>query len=304
MSKKPVVYGHCLAGCKWPVAHADDVAGLATMKLLAANDDGSYDLELKKRYRIFYDDYTKVEIVGKYIDGTVNKEGVLNWPSAWEEVIGELKACRYIDFEWVNLVTNTVDIVFFYTMFCDRLTYLNSTGFTIFEYDTNDGANENTVFLHVNGATKVYEFIDTTGDFGLLAEKVYIKYADDNVGTNLTPTYSGQKYIGVYTGQDDSLVPSDYTWLFVGGSSIWNLDVEGLAFDDLCNSEHWEKLNECNQLISNGQYLNKDSFTSDEIIFKRLDFSGTSLSVVVMRFSYYNGAVTPDIEVQNYNFAS
>lgn len=60
------------------------------------------------------------------------------------------------------------------------------------------------------------------GDKG---DTVYIRYAIDSSGTDMSETYNGQAYLGTYIGSSASDNPSDYTWMNLGGGNREKYDL-------------------------------------------------------------------------------
>lgn len=52
MSNKPRIFANCPAGCKWETVHKDDFLNSASIVEMMPNDDGSFDLEVGKTYKL------------------------------------------------------------------------------------------------------------------------------------------------------------------------------------------------------------------------------------------------------------
>lgn len=52
-STLPKIYANCPAGCKWETVHRQELEGIASQIKVHPNEDGSYYLQVGKKYRIF-----------------------------------------------------------------------------------------------------------------------------------------------------------------------------------------------------------------------------------------------------------
>ena len=85
---------------------------------------------------------------------------------------------------------------------------------------------------YVIDATKVYE-VDEEAGVILKTNTVFIKYADDAQGTNMTDTYTNQEYMGTYVGKEASTSASDYTWVkIVGGKALMFNSLEDIGYTE------------------------------------------------------------------------
>lgn len=55
---------------------------------------------------------------------------------------------------------------------------------------------------------------------GEKGDSIWVRWADDENGTNIVSTRTNQNYIGIYVGKDPSTNPADYTWVYVAPPEI------------------------------------------------------------------------------------
>lgn len=82
-------------------------------------------------------------------------------------------------------------------------------------------------------------------------EHIWIKYADDQYGTNITSSYSNQAYMGVYIGINDSSDPSLYQWI----------QIQNKTYLDDINS----KLKNIEAIMNNESFIYEDDNNEDYI---------------------------------------
>lgn len=229
---KPKIYGRCKVGCEWETVHKEDFLNSIPYATLY-EDEGltkGYDLEPNKKYKIFNRDGRmtwSIEI--KYSYGvTVGNE---NYTYSIDIELPPIDQDRqYFTFELANvqiyrdpeLGKDKVYIAYY-------INDVKSTHIETAEY-------VNHYFSEIENPLKVYYFGkvlvcndvgNLTADLTVQAERVFIKYADDNIGTNMTVIYNNQPYMGIYTGVEDSLEAANYTWMYVGGGSTDTGDTGG-----------------------------------------------------------------------------
>lgn len=143
---------------------------------------------------------------------------------------------------------------------------VNGNTYTAYYYDPNQEIDTNNVEAYLLDFDYVVEY---NADVTLTAETVFIKYADDASGTNMSAEYSGQAYLGVYKGKKESENASDYTWMAISGSGLKIIDIEEL---NTIPSEYQdaEKLKNC--LLRDEAFIYHLSFFDDsDFYFENID---------------------------------
>lgn len=227
MSDKPRIWANCNSGCKWETIHKDDFLAVAPLIKQPIKDDRCY-LETGKQYKIFADKteagfscsiklaYTNNETEATYDFSIPNDD-------------------KYADSVVFRLLETSISgsiITIVYEIAGIRYTEeLSGTSIVDLYVD-----NANNVFLFNTDATYKVE-----GEDG---KSVFVRYATSLSGENMSATYTGQSYMGVYTGKVASGNPSDYTWVFLG-----TLEAEGIEAVIYAESERQKSKN-----LSNGKF--------------------------------------------------
>lgn len=209
------VYGFCKAGCKYPVVKEEDFIKTAnSIPLESVN--GTYHLELLKRYRIYQDvNETQWEFsITVYVTEELMEEGEV-FTETYSQVITLPEFVPYsdkVDFRLISV--NWVDngepgCYIYYDWNGERKSY--------YFYDQLWRTSYKSIYATVTGNPNKVLLLNEDGTVTLKADKLFVAYADDLSGTNMSFVSLGKEYMGTYSGQERSEDPSDYSWIKVKG---------------------------------------------------------------------------------------
>lgn len=226
---KPKIYSFCQAGCKWETVHRDEIAKLAPFVLETTTNE-PYSLEMGKLYRI--ENTNKFNDWNFYIEVIVYGNDTTIDPPVMSPVVHRVelptfsKNDPYVDFKLIEFILSNENRVVVAKYKLNNDIYQVNVA----EEDVNHFIPEDCV--HVcsveEQSFKVYQ-TNEGAEWVLAPHKLFVKYADDLNGTNMTSEYNYQSYVGMYTGEKESLDPTDYTWTrFVGEHAVeeWTFELD------------------------------------------------------------------------------
>lgn len=270
MSNKPNIYGFCQAGCKWETVHKEDFEKSVTYVEIPINDNIAV-LTKGKKYKIF-DNPTAttrtLKVIYHYIKSfngdypTVQSyEFTLPYIDNYDKYLYfKLLAAHFGKTYTTDIYDTQIELT--YEINGERHSEIIKATLNedAFEPVTTQ-ANE----LEVTGAYKVCVY-NEDANVTLESNTLFIMYADDENGTNMTDTYNNQEYLGTYVGTKASTNPSDYTWMKVGysggsggtenHSKLSNLDYESsghTGFASKTELEDYAKKTELPDSISDSE---------------------------------------------------
>ena len=210
MSNKPKIYSFCKAGCQWETVHKDDFLKAATYIQMLIENNRCY-LELGEQYKIVSQ---AKSCTLHYVYTTGGSEAIYNFTIPFNDEYADSFIFRLLE-ERINTEATTLTLV--YEIAGVRYTEeISGTSLAIVENDC----------LYVYNADAVYLY-NSEANYTVTPYTVFIRYATSISGENMSATYTGQNYLGMYVGLTASTNPADYTWQVLGEI---NADVEALQY--------------------------------------------------------------------------
>ena len=239
-NKKPRIYSYCLAGCRWETMHKSEFIEVAPLIRQHFENDRCY-LELGKQYKIFAtnDNGFSCTISLVYKNNETYETHTFAIPN--DDKYADSVVFRLLE---TTINENTITIIY------------EIAGIRYIDEITGTSINSEN-YLYVDNAKDVFIFnpdalYKVEGTDG---KSVFIRYATSLSGDDMSETYTGQSYMGVYTGKTASDNPSDYTWSVLG-----TIDAEGIEAVVYAESERQKTLNLFNSnTITSGYSLNSSN---------------------------------------------
>ena len=203
---KPKIYAVCKAGCQWETVHKDDFNKIIPYReiiapVLAFDADDVKGKKIKI-YRGTETGYStnwnfKVEFTVRRNNGTT---GTYTAKLPTYDGYRDVLVFEHLGFKCVGS-DNTSTIVYEIDGKRETNNYgPNTYGETIQQ-------------IIITGASKI-ELQNADETVGIIeTPNLFIMYADDEYGSNMTSTYDNQPCIGTYIGVEISTNPADYTWM-------------------------------------------------------------------------------------------
>ena len=213
MSNKPQIFAKCKSGCNWETIHRSEFEQIVPFQLTSPSSDGMYYLQAEKEYRV----YLNHEVTNRAYTTTMNLRVIKSASGVLQEIeIPYDRFKEYVVVKLVGYVNNAIDGD--YTKTAATIYYEIDGVRSSFTTSTANGDNITNLYLLVSNSDKVLEVRSELGAVSLECEKLFIRYADDEYGTNMTDEYTGQHYMGTYVGVEASGNVSDYTWMRTKGA--------------------------------------------------------------------------------------
>ena len=273
MSDKPKIYAKCKSGCEWETIHRSEFEELIGKVELQPTSEGYYNLPFENKYEVKVNNDTTCELVVLAGEHVVTSTSVNLYESEGYNRVLPLQSFTIGEISLPDQLSN------YLVVFGD----LNGTlvRFRIEWKAAWDNWYSNYTYeMRLHNSSEVYS--SNIRDIALKSERIFIMYATDANGTNMSDTYSGQSYIGIYTGLEVSNNASDYVWLsFSGGSGSGGGSAEipegGVTMSMLAL--------EVQEAIQEGG--------SDGVGIDHIEYTGTSGQTNTYRIHYTDPTKTP-----------
>ena len=227
---KPKIYAFCDAGCKWETVHKGDLdevkKALQFFTKVELEEGQSYhELDLTKKYKIDFKngDSTKIKCRVTYNrNNSLDESGI---STEVEELDIQLSAEDFAhDYHDVNVNHFIADYENgdnTYEVFILCVINGMTRKLSVCEYAKVGGNGVKDIIelriwvdpALVNGVYLVESNNSESTPLIIAPYQVFIRYADDETGTNMTSKYDGQIYMGTYVGKEPSDNAADYTWM-------------------------------------------------------------------------------------------
>lgn len=221
---KPKVYGYCDAGCKWETVHRSEVEEAKKYIDVNVSDDNVLTLKSDTTYRL---EFISAANMGLYVWNvndfklTITGRYNLIQITSYNEILPNNQALMglrylYVRVSNVKFTPFNVNSGTTATLTFDVSYGLQEDLWTKTESHSLDCGTEvtcNIISITMSNVAKAQ--IYNPDGFVIEPHNVYIRYADDERGLNMTEVYSGQEYMGTYTGKEASESEDDYTWIRV-----------------------------------------------------------------------------------------